>query len=135
MGIVRNRLTGDTSLKTRREIDGAGCRYPAKPINPDDLMGVIGQLTREGGASPPVPRTRSSPGGAPEPGAATVFVIEDNREIREALRSLLEGVGHQVGVFASAEAFLQAVGSKARRGCVVLDMGLPGMSGCGSRSG
>jgi hypothetical protein len=97
MGIVRNRLTGDTSLETRREIDGAGCRYPAKPINPDDLMGVIGQLTREGGASPPVPRTRSSPGGAPEPGAATVFVIEDNREIREALRSLLEGLAIRSG--------------------------------------
>jgi FixJ family two-component response regulator len=57
-----------------------------------------------------------------------VAVVDDSDSIREALPDLLQQVGFAVRSFASAEAFLasDAVGT-AR--CLVLDVGLPRMSG------
>jgi FixJ family two-component response regulator len=57
-----------------------------------------------------------------------VFVVDDDRSIRESLRRLLTSVGLTVEVFPSAQAFL----SSPRRhvpGCLVLDVRLPGLSG------
>jgi len=45
------------------------------------------------------------------------------------LATRIEAAGHQVEEFATGEAFLQAPDALARQGCVVLDVGLPGMSG------
>ena len=57
-----------------------------------------------------------------------VFVVDDDRSVRDALRRLITSVGFAVEVFPSAQAFL-----RARRpdvpGCLVLDVRLPGLSG------
>jgi FixJ family two-component response regulator len=59
---------------------------------------------------------------------STVFIIDDDEEIREALRSLLQSVGLRVELFASVQEFLQ--GDRADFfGCLVLDIRLPGRSG------
>jgi FixJ family two-component response regulator len=58
----------------------------------------------------------------------TVFVVDDDEAIREALKSLISSVGLQVATFASAREFLQSRGSDAP-GCMVLDVRLPGLSG------
>jgi len=59
---------------------------------------------------------------------ATVFVIDDDQSIREALKTLIRTVGLRVESFASAQEFL-----RSRRtdmpGCLVLDVRLPGLSG------
>ena len=59
---------------------------------------------------------------------ALVAVVDDSESVREALPDLLEQVGFAVHAFGSAEAFLEAeiVGETS---CLVLDVGLPGMSG------
>jgi two-component system, LuxR family, response regulator FixJ len=63
-----------------------------------------------------------------EPGATTVYLIEDDDDLREALAALLEVRGFTPHGFASAEAFL-ASGTRERPACAVVDLRLPGMSG------
>jgi FixJ family two-component response regulator len=58
----------------------------------------------------------------------TVFVIDDDESIREALKDLLESVGLRVETFASAPEFLQSRHSDAPS-CLVLDIRMPGLSG------
>jgi FixJ family two-component response regulator len=58
----------------------------------------------------------------------TVFVIDDDASLREALASLFRSVGLQVKAFASAPEFLQAKLPDAPT-CLVLDVRLPGLSG------
>jgi FixJ family two-component response regulator len=41
-------------------------------------------------------------------GGSTVFVVEDDAAVREALSSLIRSVGMRVEVFASASEFLRA---------------------------
>ena len=57
-----------------------------------------------------------------------VAVVDDSDSVRESLPDLLEQVGFAVQTFASAEAFLASeAGNDAS--CLILDVGLPGMSG------
>jgi FixJ family two-component response regulator len=58
----------------------------------------------------------------------TVFVIDDDEDMRSALGNLFRSVGHEVKLFGSAAEFLQDTWSDAP-GCLVLDVRLPGMSG------
>jgi two-component system, LuxR family, response regulator FixJ len=56
--------------------------------------------------------------------APTVFVIDDEPDVRASLTDLLSADGHQVAAFGDVSSFLSAfpVGAK---GCIVLDLGLP----------
>ncbi len=58
----------------------------------------------------------------------TVYVVDDDAAVRDALSSLIRSVGLRVEVFPSAREFL---GQRAPEGpaCLVLDMRLPGASG------
>jgi FixJ family two-component response regulator len=58
----------------------------------------------------------------------TVFVIDDDAAVREALQSLLRSVGLKVATFASARDFLTSQRPDAPA-CLVLDVRLPGLSG------
>jgi len=60
--------------------------------------------------------------------APVIFVVDDDKAVRESLERLLTSVGMTVEVFPTAQAFL----SRRRPdtpGCVVLDVRLPGLSG------
>jgi FixJ family two-component response regulator len=63
----------------------------------------------------------------PTPGAA-VFVVDDDASVRDALRGLLRSAGFAVETFASAQEFLACPPSDLP-GCLVLDVGLPDLSG------
>jgi two-component system response regulator FixJ len=58
----------------------------------------------------------------------TVFIVDDDAAVRDALKFLLRSVGHPVETFASAQDFLDAYRDD-RPGCMVLDIRMPGMSG------
>src|SRR6186713_2329941 len=58
----------------------------------------------------------------------TVFVVDDDAPVRDALKLLLRSVGYQVEAYASAQEFLNAY-TDDRAGCLVLDVRMPGMSG------
>ena len=57
-----------------------------------------------------------------------VAVVDDSESVRESLPDLLEQEGFAVEAFESAEAFLAAEGG-GEVSCLILDVGLPGMSG------
>lgn len=61
-----------------------------------------------------------------EPG--TVFIIDDDRGVRQAIHDLAESVGLRAESFATAQEFLRC---KRENGpsCLILDVRLPGMSG------
>lgn len=58
----------------------------------------------------------------------TVFVVDDDEPVRDAIGMLLETVEIPFESFASAQDFLEAYDG-SRRGCLVLDIRMPGMSG------
>jgi FixJ family two-component response regulator len=57
-----------------------------------------------------------------------VFVVEDERSVREALDSCLRAAGFHVQLFCSASEFLLAW-RPDNFGCLILDVQLPGISG------
>jgi len=59
---------------------------------------------------------------------AVVFVIDDDKDLREGLSNLLRSVSLQVKAFASATDFLESRLPDAPS-CLVLDVRLPGISG------
>lgn len=65
--------------------------------------------------------TSKSPG-------ATVFVVDDDAAVRSAVGALLNSVNMQHELFASADEFLARY-RPDRRGCLVLDIRMPGLGG------
>jgi FixJ family two-component response regulator len=58
----------------------------------------------------------------------TIFIVDDDAAVRDALKLLLRSVGQAVETFGSAQEFLDAY-AEDRPGCLVLDIRMPGMSG------
>ena len=67
----------------------------------------------------------SPPANAEEP---TVFVVDDDASVREALSNLFRSVGLRVAVFGSAHEFLQSKLPDVPS-CLILDIRLPRLSG------
>jgi FixJ family two-component response regulator len=61
----------------------------------------------------------------PEP---TVFIVDDDAQMRESLRNLIRSVGLRVELFASAQEFVQSQHPDSPS-CLVLDVRMPGLSG------
>lgn len=59
---------------------------------------------------------------------STVFVVDDDRAVRESLQWVLQSAGYRVESYDSAEAFL-AVYRPGKVACLVLDVAMPGMTG------
>jgi len=62
------------------------------------------------------------------PAERTVFIIDDDPDIRAAMRRLLKTVSLNAELFATAQEFLRRTIPKGPS-CLVLDMRLPGMNG------
>jgi two-component system CheB/CheR fusion protein len=119
-------LTGDISSNTLRKIADAGCLHLSKPAEPEILTQqilaflAVKQLRKSEHAPP-----EAASNGGPTP---TVFVVDDDRTIRDGLRELLQEHGHAAEIYASGEAFL-AADRPDRAGCLVVDALMPGMGG------
>lgn len=62
------------------------------------------------------------------PAEPTVFVIDDDQAMRDALSLLLKAGNLQAEIFPDAKSFLETY-STDRPGCLLLDVRMPGMSG------
>jgi len=62
------------------------------------------------------------------PSTPTVFVIDDDVEVRASIQSLLKAAGLRSESFGTAEEFLHRK-QPGGPGCLVLDISLPGVSG------
>lgn len=58
----------------------------------------------------------------------TIYVVDDDAAVRDALEALLGSVGLPVMSFASAEDFLGKA-KASMRGCLLLDVRMPGIGG------
>ena len=58
----------------------------------------------------------------------TVFLVDDDKSVRDAIAWLIESVGLNVQSFESATDFLETYDA-TQPGCLVLDVRMPGMSG------
>lgn len=59
---------------------------------------------------------------------STVFVVDDDKAVRESLQNLLDSAGITVQVYACAEDFLTDY-NPDQLGCLVLDVSMPGITG------
>jgi FixJ family two-component response regulator len=59
---------------------------------------------------------------------ALIIVVDDDRSVRESLPDLLLELGFTAKAFGSAEELLASADISAAK-CLILDVGLPGMSG------
>jgi FixJ family two-component response regulator len=74
-------------------------------------------------------RARREPDGTPRPGTApTVWVVDDDADIRSSIALLMRSVRLAASTFAGADEFLSAW-RPGDPGCLVLDVRMPGMSG------
>lgn len=62
------------------------------------------------------------------PSAPMVCIVDDDDDVRDSLKALLEAHGLRVRDFASALAFLEGEGARDC-GCLLLDLHMPAMSG------
>jgi two-component system CheB/CheR fusion protein len=120
-------LTGDISTGTLRHIALQDCVQLNKPVKLKELTQVIQRLLL---ISPPARESRAPhpPKAAAKLGPPVIFVVDDDGEVRDAVRAVLEDDGKIVEDFPTCEEFL-ATWRPGREGCVVIDAYLPGMSG------
>lgn len=62
------------------------------------------------------------------PTDVTVFIVDDDEAIRDSLSALISGEGFSVETYGSGTAFQNAY-QPGRRGCLLVDVRMPGMSG------
>jgi len=113
-------LTGDVSYETiRAAAEQEGCIRLTKPVTVEALLAAIPLL-------PPLPTATTAP---EQPGAGqTVFVVDDDATVRDAMEALFSGCGWQVESYADAESFLACV-APTRSGCLLVDAVMPGIGG------
>lgn len=128
-------LTGDISSETLQEISRQGCRRLSKPVPAAILIRLIHDLLAGLPDAPEVETAPKAAATAPGPVAPhrsssppTIFVVDDDRDLRESMRALLEDDQKTVETYPSAEAFLEAW-SPGRDGCLVVDAHMDGLSG------
>ena len=120
-------LTGDISTDTLREIARHGCAQLNKPVKLQELTSLIRRLLSERTpAAVPQPRPSSALGNGGQ--GPIIFVVDDDRAVRQSMDDLLRENGRTVEIYASAEAFLDAYRPGAE-GCLLVDAVMPDMSG------
>ena len=106
-------LTGDISAATLLEIAEQHHVHLYKPVDARSLMRhVTGILD-----------TANQKAAGP-----TVFIVDDDPEIRTAMRDLAERQGYRAEIFADGASFLKAY-TPDRSGCLLVDARMPGLGG------
>jgi two-component system, chemotaxis family, CheB/CheR fusion protein len=121
-------LTGDISTDTLREIVQEDHQHLNKPVKAKELMGLIRRRLAENRATAQASTRQVAEATGDGVRAPTIFVVDDDSAVREALHDLLQQDGRAVEIYASSEAFLDAY-HPGREGCLLVDARMPGMGG------
>src|SRR5208282_5449518 len=84
-------LTGDISTDTLREIAEGGHLHVNKPVKAKELMSLIQRCLAEPRRPASIRKPAEVAGNGPQ--AQTMFVVDDDRAVREAMRDLLQEDG------------------------------------------
>ena len=120
-------LTGDISSETRTKVALQNCVLLHKPVTTTELTDVIQRLIPKV-STEEQPRERQLAEAVGGTGSPVVYVVEDDRLVREAMTSVLEADGATVEAFESSDAFLESY-RPGREACLLIDAYLPGSSG------
>src|SRR4051794_8454333 len=101
-------LTGDIWTETLGEIARGGHLHLNKPVKGKELTDQIQSRLVESRRSAQASTRKLAEAGGDGPQAPTMFVVEDDRAVREAMRDLLQEDGRTVEMYANSEAFLEA---------------------------
>jgi two-component system CheB/CheR fusion protein len=118
-------LTGDISTDALREIAQGGHLHLNKPVKAKGLVDLIRRCLAD---LRPAQAIIRQPEPAGETRSPTIFVVDDDGAMREAMRDLLQQDGRTVEIYPSAEAFREAY-RPGREGCLLVDARMPGMGG------
>lgn len=129
-------LTGEASREKLDRYSTLGLDWLQKPVKAEDLLArvrallpaLIEQQNVPGGSEPILLPIAAKSDGEEDPGAPTVFVVEDDEGLRTALTMVLENEGLHARAYPNAMDFLAAY-RRGRSGCILIDIGLPGMNG------
>ncbi len=117
-------LTGDISTDTLRQISEHKLQTMFKPVRTRDLSRAIHEILSQ--QQDDVNGNQRA--GLPVDGKGTLYLVDDDDEIRVDLRIFFEGEGWIVWDFDSCEAFLAHYQPKPNS-CLLIDAYLPGMNG------
>jgi two-component system CheB/CheR fusion protein len=120
-------LTGDISADAMREINLSGYIQRKKPVRSEELTHLIQSLLAKRQQSPARPSAPQAESKVDTP-RPTIFVVDDDEFVREAMRRFFQEEGWLVETYFSGEAFLDAY-RPGREGCLVVDARMPRMSG------
>ena len=59
---------------------------------------------------------------------AMISIVDDDKSVRDAAKTLIRSLGYEAATFASAEEFLES-GQLDETACLITDVQMPGMSG------
>jgi two-component system CheB/CheR fusion protein len=133
-------LTGDISTGALRSIALQDCVQLNKPVKVNELTQAIQRLLPiqssalqspvQSGVHPQAPQPVAAVpvAAAGNPGPPVIIVVDDDNQVRAAIREVLEEAGRAVEDYSSCEAFLAAY-RPGREACLLIDAYLPGMSG------
>jgi two-component system CheB/CheR fusion protein len=120
-------LSGDISTETLRKVTQENCVHLWKPVRLSELAQEIQK------ALPASQAPARRPGGTDAELASSsvrpvVFIVDDDKQVRDTLRSVLQEDGRVAEAYEDSEAFLKAY-RPGQVGCLLVDANLPGMSG------
>ena len=121
-------LTGDISTGTLRDIALQDCVQLNKPVKVPEMLKIIASMVSVGKDARKQPPIKQPSGVRTDTQMATVYVVDDDRNVREALRAVLEDDQKHVEDFESCEQFLESF-QPGKSACLLIDAYLPGMSG------
>jgi len=120
-------MTGDISTTTMRDIHSQQCVQLNKPVKVKEIMQAIERSL----AGSPHPLTSVATGIIDSNSNTTndtIYIVDDDANVCDGFRAVLEDAGHTVEIYPSCEAF-RAAYQPGRGGCLLIDAYLPGMSG------
>ncbi len=120
-------LTGDISTGTMHNIASKDCAQLNKPVKLKALAEVIQRLLPRSPSAAKV-RPHNAAKSAAGLGRPIIFIVDDDGNVRDGIRNVLEDDGQTVEDFPDCEAFLEAY-RPGREACLLIDAYLPGMNG------
>ena len=120
-------LTGDISTETLRTIEREKCALLNKPVRMLELSALIQRLLAPKLPAQVAETIQASEIRVPD-NVPVIYIVDDDKHLRDMLRQTLEADGHVVDEFATCEAFLAAYRPGAP-GCLLVDAYLPGIDG------
>ena len=123
-------LTGDISTGTLQDVTRHGLIQLTKPVKPSDLLKTIGDLLLANSPGEQA-TTQSRSRRDAQTGAPVIFVVDDDKSVRAALRNVLEEDGRVVEDYSGSAEFLAALGAglPGRDACLLVDAAMPGTDG------